>query len=99
MKLNCEIIEVLPKIEGQKKDGSGNYMIQPVKIVWGEEGRHRDGSTFIIEQTLVVDIIGESARQFSLVPPVQVTMDVRFDVNKWNDKAFNKVFSSFVILR
>ena len=99
MKINCEIIEVLPKVEGQKRDGSGNFIVQPVKIAWGEEGHHRDGSVFIIEQTLVVDIIGEPARQFSLVPPVQVTMDVRFDVNKWNDKAFNKVFSSFVILR
>ncbi|MCQ2214005.1 MAG: hypothetical protein MJZ36_10240 [Bacteroidaceae bacterium] len=99
MKVNCEIIEVLPKIEGQKRDGSGTYHVQPVKIVWGEEGRTHDGATFIREQSLIVDIIGESARTFSLQPPAQVTMDLRFDTHEWQDKKFNKVFSSFIMLR
>ena len=99
MKIDCKIKSIGELRSGVNAKTGNTWHMLPVEIEWQEARTHNDGTIFAIDNTLVVDIAGDQAKNFTLSVGQAITIDVHFSVTDWNGKKLNNMRSSFIILR
>jgi len=96
MKINATIKQVLPAVSGTSE--KGEYKFVPIVIAWEEQFVRRDSTIYNLEHSLVVNIMGQYANNFSLPVGARVNIDIRFNTREIGSKVFNSVTSNFIVL-
>lgn len=94
MEVIANITNVHPLISGS--NDRGEYRIQPLEIEVQESYLKADGSTSIIQHALLVDLIGDSARNFNLPVGTKVKMNLRFQLREYQGKKFQRISSNYI---
>ena len=98
MKIDCKIKRILEHRSGLTKEPKA-WHIQPIEIEWQEPRTKSDGTIYAIDNTLVVDIAGDMAANFTLQVGQAITVDIRFSTTEWGNKTLNNIRSTFILLR
>lgn len=99
MKIDCKIKSIGELRSGVNAKTGETWHFLPLEIEWQEPRQRNDGTVFGVNCSLVVDVTGEQAKNFSLPIGQSVTIDVRCSVTDWQGKKFNSIRSSFIVLR
>lgn len=99
MKIDCKIKSIGELRSGVNAQTGNNWHFLPVEIEWQEVRNRNDGTTYVIQNTLVTQVTGEHAKNFNLPVGQTVTIDVRFTVEEYQGRQYNSIRSSFIVLR
>ncbi len=88
-----EILGIIRQVLEVKSGSSpkGDYYVQPIVVELEESFNRVDGSQGVTRHSLLVDITGRQARNFSLGVGTKVRMNVFFHCKEWNGKWFQGV--------
>ena len=99
MKIECKIKSIGEHKSAQNATTGNTWHRLPIEVTWTEQRQGKDCSFYNVEHSLVVELRGDNAKDFSLNVGQSVTMDIHFSTYEWNGKILNNVRSSFIILR
>lgn len=99
MKIDCRIKSIGEHRSGVNAKTGNMWYAQSIEIEWQESRTRNDGTIYAIENSLMVDIVGDYAKNFNLPVGQAVCIDIRFETTEWNGRRLNNIRSSFIILR
>ena len=94
MEILATIKNVLPVVSGSNE--RGEYRIQPLEIEMQESFLKTDGTTSVILHSLMVDLLGDNAKQFNLPVGTRVKMNLRFMLREYQGKKYQRISSSYI---
>ena len=99
MKLDCKIKSILEARSGLKKDNTTYWYSQKIEVEWQEAKTRNDGTIYAVDQSLVVRLFGDMAKNFTLPVGQSITLDIHCETNEYQGKMYNDISSSFLIMR
>lgn len=99
MKIDCKIKSILEARSGLKKDNTTYWYSQKIEVEWQEAKTRNDGTIYAVDQSLIVQLFGDMAKNFTLTVGQSITLDIHFECHEYQGKKFNDVSSSFLIMR
>lgn len=97
MKIDCKIKSILEPRSGVKEEKQ--WYLQPIVVEWQESKTRNDGTIYAVDQSLMIELTGEKAKNFTLPVGTNVTVDVRFETHEYLGRTYNGVRCGFIILR
>ena len=99
MKIDCKIKSILEARSGLKKDHNTYWYSQKIEVEWQEAKTRNDGTIYATDQSLIVELWGDMAKNFTLQVGQSITLDVKFETADFQGKRFNSIRSGFLVMR
>ena len=99
MKIECTIKSIGVAQSGVNASTGNTWHRQPIEVEWKEARQSREGSVFQKDQSLMVDLWGDIAKNFTLSVGQGIILDVNLTTHEYGGRKFNEVRSNFLILR
>ena len=80
--------------EGVAKDSGNVWCNRNITVAWSEETKYSDGKVKTHEQSMLLTLKGDNARNFSLDVGTKVEALVSVSVNHFNERDYQNVYCS-----
>ena len=99
MKIECTIKSIGEHQSGVNASTGNTWHKQTIEVEWKETRQNREGSVFQIDQSLVVGLWGDIAKNFNLSVGQNIVLDISLSTHEYGGRKFNDVRSNFIVLR